>query len=96
MNHRSKRLSPTQTGLNWNHRLLGDFFRRHREAAGLSLADATFEADLEDSALLDAFEQGTKPIPLEFVFCLTNLYNIPPEETLLMMFDLHGDLSGMR
>lgn len=77
---------------NWNHRQLGAFFQKHRLAAGLALSTVALELDLKDASVLNSFEEGTVPIPLEMVFTLTNLYNIPPEETLLMMCDLRESL----
>jgi hypothetical protein len=76
----------------WDHRALGNFFRKRREAAGYSISAVTDELDLKSPAILESFEQGSTPMPLEMVFVLTNLYNIAPEEILFMMFSLRDDI----
>jgi hypothetical protein len=69
---------------------IAKFFRDHRLSSGLSLEDAALALGLEESSTLLGYESGIDSIPLDMIFALTNLLNIPPEDTLNLIHDSCG------
>ena len=69
---------------------IAKFFRDHRVSSGLSLEAAALALGLDDSATLLAYESGIDSIPLDMIFALTNLLNIPPEDTMNLIHDSFG------
>lgn len=67
------------------------FFREHRLLSGMSVEQAATAIDLEDASVLVAYEAAVDPIPLDMIFALTNLLNIPPEDTMNLVHDVYGD-----
>jgi hypothetical protein len=59
---------------------IATFFQAHRIAAGLDQAKVALELGLPSVSVLEDFESGKKAIPLDEIFALTNILNIPPEE----------------
>jgi transcriptional regulator with XRE-family HTH domain len=69
---------------------IGKFFHERRLAAGLSLETVAIELSLEVSADLQAYENGQKAIPLDEIFALTNILNIPPDDVIDLIHGLKG------
>ena len=67
---------------------VASFFRARRVAAGLSQAQVALELGLTSASLLDDYELGKKSIPLDEIFALTNILNIPPEEVIDLVQDM--------
>jgi len=67
---------------------IAKFFRDRRIAAGLSEAEFVEAVGLEDLATLMAYESGRRSIPLDEVFGMTNVLNIPPEDIVGLIYDL--------
>jgi hypothetical protein len=63
-------------------------FQSRRIAAGLDQAKAAAELGLPSTALLEDYESGKKAIPLDEIFALTNILNIPPEEVMDLVQEL--------
>ena len=68
---------------------IGDFFKRRRMESGLSLVEVSQDLNI-DQVLLNAYEAGAQPIPLDTVFTLTNLLNVPPEDVMILIYDVHS------
>lgn len=75
---------------------IAEFFRVRRLAAGISIEDTARELGLDDPGVLVAFESAREPIPLDMIFALTNYLNIPPEDTLNLIYDLHSAQGRVR
>lgn len=67
---------------------IGRFFAERRLQAGLTTADVAKELDLESSDIVEAYETGKVGIPVEDIFAMTNLMNIPPEEVMELIHEL--------
>lgn len=65
------------------------FFKSHRLSAGVELEAAAKALNLEDHTQLLAYESGGKAIPADEMFALANLFNIPPEDLLLLIYNLY-------
>lgn len=63
------------------------FFRQHRLDLNMSLEQVRDSLNLKSTEDVIAYESGARPIPLEDMFSLTNLLNIPPEEVLALIVD---------
>ena len=74
---------------------IADFFRKHRLLSNLSLEQVRESLELDSIVVVSAYENGERSIPLEDLFALTNLLNIPPEEVLALVFDTTSPL-GLR
>lgn len=72
---------------------IAEFFRRHREAAGLSPEMVAKELGLNSTDELLAYENGTQRIPLDEIFALTNVLNISPEDVLTLIHDVYNQRS---
>lgn len=70
--------------------LIASFFRKHRLASGLSEQQVAHDLGLESVETLRAYEAGTEAIPLDEIFALTNLLNIPPEDVLALIYDTYS------
>lgn len=70
---------------------IATFFRGHRQSTGLTLEDVVSALACIEVAQLQSFESGEEAIPLDLIFSLTNLYNIPPEDTLNLIHDVYGE-----
>lgn len=68
---------------------IGTFFRERRELAGLSVEAVAKELDLESSTILVAYESGRLSIPVDDVFAMTNILNIPPEDVMELIQELY-------
>jgi ribosome-binding protein aMBF1 (putative translation factor) len=68
---------------------IGQFFRDHRLAAGLSEEQLASELGLQSPEVLTDFETGAQPIPLDTIFAMTNVLNIPPEDVIELIMDLY-------
>lgn len=66
------------------------FFRERRIQAGLTEMQVVRDLGLESVELLREYEAGTTPIPLDDVFTLTNLLNIPPEDVMALIYDVYS------
>lgn len=67
---------------------LAMFFKERRFASGLSQGQVALALELSPDEF-QHFETGQRPIPLDDIFCLTNLLNIPPEDVLSLIFDTY-------
>lgn len=65
---------------------IGLFLRHYRELAGLDLAQVAQLIEIEP-AELSRYEAGELNIPLDYVFALSNVLNIPPEEVVRVFFE---------
>ncbi|RYZ76108.1 MAG: XRE family transcriptional regulator [Proteobacteria bacterium] len=68
---------------------IGAFFRERRELAGLEADYVAKELDLESSTILHAYESGRLSIPVDDVFAMTNILNIPPEDVMELIHELY-------
>jgi ribosome-binding protein aMBF1 (putative translation factor) len=68
---------------------VGQFFRDRRLAAGLSVEHLASELGLPSPEVLTDFETGAQPIPLDTIFAMTNVLNIPPEDVIELIMDLY-------
>lgn len=66
-------------------KLIGDFFRARRLEAGLSVEMVSNYLGLRSTHDLTAFEQGTKPIPLNTIYGMANCMNVPPEAVVSLI-----------
>lgn len=66
---------------------VGRFFQTRRQLAGYTLEALAMELGIETS-LLHAYECGSTAIPLDDIFTMTNLLNIPPEDVLTLINDV--------
>lgn len=64
---------------------IGAFFRRRRLETGLSVETVTQELGLPSEDLLLKYENGVESFPLDEIFALTNLLNIPPHDVLVLI-----------
>ncbi len=69
----------------------GNFFRGHRIRCGLNATAVVQHLGLSEAQLHD-YEVGKNAIPLNLVFQMTNLYNIPPDEVVVLFYDLAHSL----
>ena len=70
-------------------RRLGDFFRSHRVASGMSVEQVATDLELSSVDVLVDYETGQLSMPLEDVFALTNLLNIAPEAVMDLVHTLY-------
>jgi hypothetical protein len=68
---------------------VGQFFRDRRLAAGQSVKHVASELGLQSHELLNDYETGAQPMPLDTIFALTNILNIPPEDVIELIMDLY-------
>lgn len=61
---------------------LGEFFRRYRELKLFTVEEVASELDIKDSALIERYESGQEKIPLDHIFALANLLDIPATDLL--------------
>ena len=66
---------------------LADFFRLHRERAGLELAEVAEVLEVTSIDTIRAYEAGEIDFPLEDIFTLTNLFNIPPDDVVALILE---------
>lgn len=69
---------------------IATFFKERRLGAGLTQAQVVQGLGLESIALLQSYEDGSQPIPLDDVFSLTNLLNVPPEDVMALIYDVYS------
>lgn len=69
---------------------IASFFRDRREACKMTLQQ-TAELSGVTVEQLEKYEAGAEAMPLDLIFSLTNLYNIPPEDTLNLIYDVYGE-----
>lgn len=69
---------------------VAEFFRVHRLSSGQSQQQVVDALGLESLELLQRYESGETPIPLDDIFALTNLLNVPPEDVLGLIFDIYN------
>jgi transcriptional regulator with XRE-family HTH domain len=67
---------------------IGAFFRSHRLRAGITLEAASTHLELSSPLALEAYESGKNDIPVERIFVLANLYDIPPDEVVVLFYEL--------
>ena len=67
------------------------FFRKRRGESGLSLEIVARELGYEDSSIVAEYEAGTRDIPLEDIFALTNLLNIAPEDVMSLVHNTYKE-----
>lgn len=70
---------------------IASFFKERRQASGMTVEQVASALPGNDVEQLRAFEAGAEAIPLDLIFSLTNLYNIPPEDTLNLIHDVYGE-----
>jgi len=66
---------------------MGRFFQTRRELAGYTIEALAMELGIEPS-ILQSYERGSMTIPLDDIFTMTNLLNIPPEDVLTLINDV--------
>lgn len=64
---------------------LGVFLKNKRVLSKISKTVVCNYLMIDSEEVLDAYESGTKTIPLKHVYALSNCLNISPEETLTMI-----------
>lgn len=69
-------------------KVLAGFFRHHRLKAGLDLAQVAEALELENVETVRAYEAGELDWPLEDLFTLSNLFNIPPDDVVALIFEV--------
>jgi transcriptional regulator with XRE-family HTH domain len=68
---------------------IGAFFRQRRLGADLSMEMVAKELELESPEVLLAYETGKVSIPVDDIFALTNLLNVPPEDVMELVHELY-------
>ncbi len=68
---------------------IGTFFRNAREQAGLTPEAVAKELELDSTAILLAYESGRSSMPVDDIFALTNVLNIPPEDVMDLVHELY-------
>jgi transcriptional regulator with XRE-family HTH domain len=68
---------------------IGSFFRARRLSANLSPETVAQELELESATVLLAYESGRASMPVDDIFALTNLLNIPPEDVMELVHELY-------
>lgn len=68
---------------------IGTFFRDARVQAGLTLEAVSQELELESETVLSDYETGNTSMPVDDIFALTNLLNIPPEDVMALVHELY-------
>lgn len=68
---------------------IGNFFRMRRLEAGVSAETVAKELELASTDVLMAYETGRVSMPVDDIFALTNLLNIPPEEVMELVHELY-------
>ena len=68
---------------------IGAFFREARLQAGLSPEVIAKELELDSPETLLAYESGQISMPVDDIFALTNVLNIPPEDVMSLVHELY-------
>jgi transcriptional regulator with XRE-family HTH domain len=71
-----------------NQETIGQFFKEHRLAADMGSVQVAEYLGLSSVEQLLEYESGQRSIPLDDVFSLTNLYNIPPDQVVVLFYNL--------
>lgn len=71
-----------------NAKKLGDFFREHRLNAGLELDHAAELLAISSAKELGDYENGEAVLPLTTIFAMTNLYNVPPDTVMALLYGM--------
>lgn len=69
-----------------DYRNIGLFLRHYRELAGLSLAEVSGLVEVNQEELA-RHEAGEASVPLDLIFALSNVLNIPPDEVVRAFFE---------
>ena len=69
-------------------KLIGEFFRGYRVSVGLDLEQVSSHLAPGQPDLIASYEAGETKIPAHHVFTLSNLYSIPPDELVCLLYDL--------
>lgn len=75
---------------------IGLFFKTAREAAQLSRGDVLATVSVLDFESLARFEDESRPLPMDCIFTLTNLYNINPDELLTLFYQVAQEATASR
>jgi transcriptional regulator with XRE-family HTH domain len=67
---------------------IGNFFRDFREQSEMDPEFIVAELGLVSTSRLFEYESGNVQIPLEDLFAMANLYNIPPDVVVRFLYDL--------
>lgn len=71
--------------------VIARFFKARRLASGLTLQQVSEALRLRDPEVVRRYEVGEIGIPLDDIFALTNLLNVPPEEVMALIFQISTD-----
>ncbi len=72
-------------------RQIATFFRERRQASGLSLEQVAMAIGHVEATQLQGYESAIDPIPLDMIFALTNVLNIPPEDVMNLIYDAYNE-----
>ena len=61
---------------------LAAFMKEYRFTAKITLEEAAAYLGLEKPQVVWEYENGARAIPLDDIYAMANLYNIPPDEVL--------------
>ncbi len=67
---------------------IGEFFRENRMKTEMDAEAVVNELGLVSVTQLFEYESGSVQIPLEDLFAMSNLYNIPPDEVVRFLYVL--------
>lgn len=70
-------------------RSLGAFFRSHRLENKMSEEEVAEALELASTDIVLGYETGRIAMPLEDVFSMTNLLNVPPEDVMDLIHKLY-------
>lgn len=68
---------------------IGAFFREARVRVGLTPEAVAQELELKSSQVVLDYESGQTSMPVDDIFALTNLLNIPPEDVMDLVHELY-------
>lgn len=67
---------------------MGAFFQTHRINAGIGIEVVANALEFDDLDMVRQIESGEKAIPIDDVFVLTNVLNIPPDDVAQLIHDV--------
>lgn len=73
-------------GIKLGNKRLARLFKDARLKKGLSLEDLALQAGLQTDEL-QAIESGHRPIPMDYIYFLSNVLGIDPQEVVFIVYD---------
>ena len=66
--------------------IIGSFLREKRLASRFETDDVIVQLELGSTVELFEYETGQREIPLQLLFEFSNLYSIPPDQLVLLLY----------